>query len=41
MESCGEYSDIQVMWKMIESSSPQNTSNKKRINMSSYCCVVI
>ncbi|BAT84035.1 hypothetical protein LR48_Vigan03g083800 [Vigna angularis] len=36
MESCGEYSDIQVMWKMIESSSPQNTCNKKRINMSSY-----
>ncbi|KAL1359974.1 hypothetical protein HN51_005306 [Arachis hypogaea] len=36
MESCGEYSDIQVMWKMIQSSSSYSShqyascSNKKR-----------
>ncbi|CAJ1807840.1 unnamed protein product [Sphenostylis stenocarpa] len=39
MESCGEYADIQVMWKMIESSSPQNACHKKRVNRSSYCVV--
>ncbi|KAH1242157.1 hypothetical protein GmHk_07G019547 [Glycine max] len=40
MESCGEYADIQVMWKMIESSSPQYACcHKKRINRSSYWVV--
>ncbi|TKY65777.1 hypothetical protein E2542_SST08639 [Spatholobus suberectus] len=39
MESCREYADIQVMWKMIESSSPQYASHKKRINRSSYWVV--
>ncbi|AES79576.1 hypothetical protein MtrunA17_Chr7g0243231 [Medicago truncatula] len=36
MESCGEYEDIQVMWKMIESSSPQHACKKKRNNRSSW-----
>ncbi|KAH1199388.1 hypothetical protein GmHk_18G052758 [Glycine max] len=39
MESCGEYADIKVMWKMIESSSPQYACHKKRINRSSYWVV--
>ncbi|KAK7294746.1 hypothetical protein RJT34_17642 [Clitoria ternatea] len=38
MESCGEYADIQIMWKMIES-SPHYACNKKRINRSSYWVV--
>jgi hypothetical protein len=36
MESCREYADIQVMWKMIESSSPQQSCKKKKIIKSSY-----
>ncbi|XP_045799123.1 uncharacterized protein LOC123893230 [Trifolium pratense] len=36
MESCREYADIQVMWKMIESSSPQIACKKKKIIKSSY-----
>ncbi|KAJ6922579.1 hypothetical protein NC652_016278 [Populus alba x Populus x berolinensis] len=31
MESCGEYTDIQVMWKMVHSCHPiaQNTRRKR------------
>ncbi|XLS48528.1 hypothetical protein HN51_022886 [Arachis hypogaea] len=38
MESYGEYEDIQVMWKIIQSTSPQyGSSNKERTNnKSSY-----
>lgn len=36
MESCGEYADIQVMWKMIESFSSQHACKKKRSNRASY-----
>ncbi|KAK4268512.1 hypothetical protein QN277_025162 [Acacia crassicarpa] len=30
MESCGEYEDIRVMWRMIQSSSSQYGHIKKR-----------
>ncbi|KAI4356052.1 hypothetical protein L6164_000104 [Bauhinia variegata] len=36
MESCGEYEDIQVMWKMLQSSSSSLYAYKaKRSNISS------
>ncbi|EOY07097.1 hypothetical protein QQP08_017925 [Theobroma cacao] len=36
MESCGEYEDIQVMWKMIHSSFPSNGHKTRRSRRPSY-----
>ncbi|XWS43886.1 hypothetical protein CRYUN_Cryun16bG0143000 [Craigia yunnanensis] len=36
MESCGQYEDIQVMWKMIHSSCPSNAHKTRRSKRPSY-----
>ncbi|KAL2340537.1 hypothetical protein Fmac_008477 [Flemingia macrophylla] len=39
MESCGEYADIQIMWKIIQSSSPHYACHKKRVSRTSHWVV--